>query len=180
MHDPALATPWTTTWPATSKLALYRELARELDALLTGERDFLASAANAAAAIFHALPELNWAGFYFLRGGELVLGPFQGRPACVRIPIGKGVCGTAAAERRTVLVADVEAFPGHIACDAASRSELVVPLFAGTRLLGVLDLDSPLIGRFDEADSEGCELLAKIVGERLAGAIYPPYPYGAE
>jgi L-methionine (R)-S-oxide reductase len=175
MHDPTRPAPWTTERRTTSKLTLYRELASELDALLTGERDFIASAANAAAAIFHALPELNWTGFYFLRGEELVLGPFQGRPACVRIPIGKGVCGTAAAERRSVLVADVEAFPGHIACDTESRSELVVPLFAATNsLLGVLDLDSPAIGRFDEADRDGCELLAKVVQERLAGADYPP------
>ena len=103
----------------------------------------VANAANAAAAIYHALPDLNWAGFYFLRDNELVLGPFQGQPACVRIALGKGVCGTAAAERRSVLVPDVEAFPGHIACDAASRSELVVPLLTGDALLGVLDLDSP-------------------------------------
>ena len=125
------------------KAALYEELAAELDALLAGEPDAVANAANAAAAIYHALPGLNWAGFYFLRDNELVLGPFQGRPACVRIALGKGVCGTAAAERRSVLVPDVEAFPGHIACDAASRSELVVPLLTGDALFGVLDLDSP-------------------------------------
>ncbi len=174
MHDPVRPTPWTAGRRAPIKLELYRELAAELDGLLAGELDFVASAANAAAAIFHGLPELNWAGFYFLRGEELVLGPFQGRPACVRIAIGKGVCGTAAAERRTVLVPDVEAFPGHIACDMASRSELVVPLFAGARLLGVLDLDSPTVGRFDEADQEGCELLARIIERRLAGADQPP------
>jgi GAF domain-containing protein len=170
MHDPARPTPWTTERRTTSQPELYRELAAELDGLLAGESDFVAIAANAAAAIFHALPELNWVGFYFLRRDELVLGPFQGRPACVRIPIGKGVCGTAAAERRTVLVPDVEAFPGHIACDTASRSELVVPLFAGATLLGVLDLDSPVIGRFDVVDQKGCELLARVVEGRLAGS----------
>ncbi|HSU04086.1 MAG TPA: GAF domain-containing protein, partial [Acetobacteraceae bacterium] len=122
----------------------YKELAVALDALLSGETDVVANAANAAAAIYYSLPDLNWAGVYFLRGSELVLGPFQGRPACVRIPLGRGVCGTAAAERRSLLVPDVTAFPGHIACDTASRSELVVPLIADGRLLGVLDLDSPL------------------------------------
>ena len=168
MHDPERSTPWTAR-RAVGKAALYDELAQELDALLTGEPDPVANAANAAAAIYHALPELNWAGFYVLRGEELVLGPFQGRPACVRIPLGKGVCGTAAAQRRSVLVPDVEAFPGHIACDAASRSELVVPLIVGDALLGVLDLDSPVVARFDEADRAGCELLAGIVVRHLGG-----------
>jgi len=167
MHDPARPTPWTTECRTTSKHELYRGLAAELDGLLSGEPDFIANAANAAAAIYHALPELNWAGFYFLRGGELVLGPFQGRPACVRIALGKGVCGTAAEERRTMLVPDVEAFPGHIACDAASRSELVLPLFDGGALLGVLDLDSPVVGRFDETDQEGCEMLARVIERHL-------------
>ncbi len=168
MHDLERPTPWTAR-RAVSKAALYDDLAQELDALLAGEPDPVANAANAAAAIYHALPDLNWAGFYFLRGEELVLGPFQGRPACVRIPIGKGVCGTAALQRRSVLVPDVEAFPGHIACDTASRSELVVPLDAGETLLGVLDLDSPLLGRFDESDREGCERLAGIVVRHLGG-----------
>ena len=168
MHDLERPTPWTAR-RAVSKAALYDDLAQELDALLAGEPDRVANAANAAAAIYHALPDLNWAGFYFLRGEELVLGPFQGRPACVRIPIGKGVCGTAALQRRSVLVPDVEAFPGHIACDTASRSELVVPLNAGEALLGVLDLDSPLPGRFDESDQEGCERLAGIVVRHLGG-----------
>jgi L-methionine (R)-S-oxide reductase len=164
MHDPERATPWTRS--ATSdKATLYEELAQELAALLAGEPDAVANAANAAAAIYHALPDLNWAGFYFLRGDELVLGPFQGLPACVRIALGKGVCGTAALQRRSVLVPDVEAFPGHIACDTASRSELVVPLVADDVLLGVLDLDSPLIARFDEVDRDGCERLAKIIAE---------------
>jgi L-methionine (R)-S-oxide reductase len=168
MHDLERPTPWTSRRVA-GKDALYQELARELDALLEGEADPVANAANAAAAIYHTLPDLNWAGCYFLRGDELVLGPFQGCPACVRIPLGKGVCGTAALQRRSVLVADVAAFPGHIACDTASRSELVVPLLAGDALLGVLDLDSPVLGRFDEADRTGCERLAGIIVRRLGG-----------
>ena len=168
MHDPELPTLWTSVRRPGEKAELYSELAGELDALLAGERDRVANAANAAAAIYHSLGALNWAGFYFLRGRELVLGPFQGRPACVRIPLGKGVCGTAAAERRSVLVADVDAFPGHIACDTESRSELVVPLLASNELLGVLDLDSPLLARFDEADQAGCERLAAILARHLA------------
>jgi GAF domain-containing protein len=140
----------------------YAELATALDALLGGERDLIANAANTTAVIFDALPELNWAGFYFLKDGELVLGPFQGKPACVRIAIGRGVCGTAAAQRSTVMVPDVHEFPGHIACDGASRSEIVVPLVRGAELLGVLDLDSPRPARFDEADREGIERLAAI------------------
>jgi len=153
--------------PANDKPGHYAILERELKALLTGEPDPVANAANAAAAIYHALPEINWAGFYFLRGDELILGPFQGRPACVRIGLGKGVCGTAAAERRSILVPDVEAFPGHIAFDAASRSELVVPLFAGDTLIGVLDLDSPTLARFDEQDRLGCELLAQVLTQHI-------------
>lgn len=144
---------------ASDKPGVYAELDDQLRAMLTGERDWLANLANTAALIFHSLPDLNWAGFYLLRGNELVLGPFQGNPACVRIAIGRGVCGTAAAERRSVLVPDVHAFPGHIACDSASRSELVVPLLRGDRLLGVLDLDSPSEGRFDDQDRAGCERL---------------------
>jgi len=140
----------------------YQELARMLQALLEGETDLVANAANTAALLFHGLPELNWAGFYLMNGGELVLGPFQGKPACVRIAVGRGVCGTAAATRRTVRVQDVHAFPGHIACDAASNSEIVVPLEREGRLLGVLDLDSPTTGRFDAQDQEGLERLAQI------------------
>jgi L-methionine (R)-S-oxide reductase len=166
MHDLERATPWTGH-RSVSKAALYAELTEELDGLLAGEPDPVANAANAAAAIYHALPDLNWAGFYFLRGEELVLGPFQGRPACVRIPVGKGVCGTAAGQRRSVLVPDVEAFPGHIACDTASRSELVVPLMVGDALLGVLDLDSPVLERFDETDRAGCEQLAVVIVRHL-------------
>ena len=140
----------------------YQELARMLQALLEGETDLVANAANTAAQLFHGLPELNWAGFYLMNGGELVLGPFQGKPACVRITVGRGVCGTAAATRRTVRVQDVHAFPGHIACDAASNSEIVVPLEREGRLLGVLDLDSPITGRFDAQDQEGLERLAQV------------------
>lgn len=168
MHDPTHAAPWTSgPWAANDKAPVYRDLAEALNALLAGEPDRVANAANAAAAIYHSLPGLNWAGFYFLRGDELVLGPFQGKPACVRIPMGKGVCGTAALERRSVLVPDVEAFPGHIACDSASRSELVIPLLDGERLLGVLDMDSPDLARFDSADQAGCEALAAIVVRHL-------------
>ena len=140
----------------------YQELARMLQALLQGETDLVANAANTAALLFHGLPDLNWAGFYLMNGGELVLGPFQGKPACVRIAVGRGVCGTAAATRRTVRVQDVHAFPGHIACDAASNSEIVVPLEREGRLLGVLDLDSPITGRFDAQDQEGLERLAQV------------------
>lgn len=147
------------------KPALYRELALQLEALVAGERDAIANAANAASLIYHALPDVNWVGFYFLRGVELVLGPFQGQPACVRIPVGKGVCGTAVAERRSVRVDDVFAFPGHIACDAASRSECVVPLVSDGRIVGVLDLDSPNTARFDASDQAGLERLAAIYSE---------------
>jgi len=140
----------------------YAELARDLQALLSGENDLIANAANTAALIYEAMPELNWAGFYLYKSGELVLGPFQGRPACVRIAIGKGVCGTAAARRATVVVEDVHRFPGHIACDSASNSEIVVPLLRGEELLGVLDLDSPKPARFGDADARGLEALARI------------------
>ena len=137
------------------KASAYRELNEQLAALLAGERDGLANSANLAALLYQLLPDLNWAGFYFLRGEELVLGPFQGRVACVRIALGRGVCGTAARERRTIVVPDVHAFPGHIACDGASRSEIVVPLIEGDTLLGVLDLDSPHAARFDQDDALG-------------------------
>jgi len=170
MHDAGRSTPWTGQGPTGvgPKATLYHDLAVELDGLLTGETDLTANAANAAAAIYHSLPDLNWAGFYFLHGKELVLGPFQGKPACARIPLPRGVCGTAAAERRSVLVGNVEAFPGHIACDSASRSELVIPMLADGRLLGVLDLDSPSLGRFDEQDQVGCEALVAIIVRHIA------------
>ncbi|MBM6596725.1 GAF domain-containing protein [Microvirga pudoricolor] len=149
-----------------NKPELYRSLAQQLEGLLNGERDGIANTANMAALIFNTLPDLNWSGFYLLKGGELVLGPFQGKPACVRIPLGRGVCGTAAERRQSVVVPDVDAFPGHIACDSASRSELVVPLMSGGQIWGVLDLDSPIPNRFDEEDREGCETLVRIL---LAG-----------
>lgn len=149
------------------------DLLQQAAGLFAGERDPWANAANAAALVFESLPRLNWAGFYFLRGGELVVGPFQGRAACVRIPLGSGVCGTAAKSRKTVIVADVHAFPGHIACDAASNSEIVVPLLSGGKLIGVLDLDSPEVGRFGPADAALLEALAeKLIAAcdwRLAG-----------
>jgi L-methionine (R)-S-oxide reductase len=137
------------------KAAVYEELNQQLAGLFAGERDGLANAANMAALLYEGLPALNWAGFYFLRGTELVLGPFQGKVACVRIAMGRGVCGSAAQRKETLVVPDVAAFPGHIACDAASRSEIVVPLLQHGRLLGVLDVDSPELGRFDQADSLG-------------------------
>jgi GAF domain-containing protein len=155
------------------KTALYAGLTADLRALLHDERDLIANAANMASLIYHTLPDLNWAGVYLLKDGELVLGPFQGKPACVRIALGKGVCGTAASRRACVVVPDVNAFPGHIACDSASRSELVVPLIMNAQLLGVLDLDSPTLGRFDDADRKGCEALVSIFVESLA---YPPSP----
>jgi L-methionine (R)-S-oxide reductase len=144
------------------KAQLYDGLARQLAALIDGERDLVANCANMAALIYHGLSELNWAGFYFARQGELVLGPFQGKPACIRIAWGEGVCGAAAARGRAIVVPDVHEFPGHIACDPESRSELVVPLVDDGRVLGVLDLDSPVAGRFDEDDRAGCERLVAI------------------
>ena len=155
------------TSAGATKGELYRELNAQLSALLTDERDGLANAANAAALLWQGLPDLNWAGFYFLRGGELVLGPFQGKVACVRIALGRGVCGTAAQRHETIVVPDVEKFPGHIACDHASRSEVVVPLVTGGKLIGVLDLDSPLLARFDQADADG---LTVAVGIFLRGS----------
>ena len=152
---------------AGSKADLYRDLAAALDALTADEPDAVANMANAAALIWEYLPDLNWAGFYRMVDGELVLGPFQGKAACIRIPLGKGVCGTAAAARATQRVEDVHAFPGHIACDAASASELVVPILDGERLIGVLDLDSPHPGRFDAEDQAGCEALMRILAPRL-------------
>lgn len=147
---------------AASKQQLYEELAVQASAMLEGEKDPVANAANLASLIWHILPDLNWAGFYFLRGNELVVGPFQGKPACVRIAVGKGVCGTAAASRTTIIVPNVHEFAGHIFCDSASNSEIVVPLLDGSRLLGVLDVDSPKLARFDEADRAGLELIAAI------------------
>lgn len=147
---------------AGTQAGLHSELIQQARALLQGERDLTANAANVAALIFHTLPDLNWTGFYWMKAGELVLGPFQGRPACVRIALGKGVCGTAARERRTVVVPDVHEFPGHIACDSASRSEVVVPLIHHGKVIGVLDLDSPLLRRFDESDARALEQVVEV------------------
>lgn len=141
------------------------DLPADLRALMGGERDLVANCANTAALLWHRLPRLNWAGFYFLCDGELVLGPFQGKPACTRIALGRGVCGTAALRRATIVVPDVSQFPGHIACDQASRSELVIPLLASGRLLGVLDLDSPDLARFDGETVKIVEAIATIVAD---------------
>ncbi len=156
------------TIEAEDKTELWRQLVGAADALTEGEPDVVANMANVAALLWESLPDLNWAGFYRNVGGELVLGPFQGRAACIRIPFGKGVCGAAAATREVQCIEDVHAFPGHIACDAASASELVVPLVHEGELLGVIDLDSPLTGRFDAADVEGCLELARLLAPRLA------------
>ena len=137
----------------------------QLRSLLEGERDFIANAANLSSLLYHSLPDLNWAGFYLLKNDELVLGPFQGQPACVRIAIGKGVCGTAAQRRQTILVDNVHDFPGHIACDSASNSEIVVPLIKDEQLIGVLDLDSPSVGRFDDEDARGLNELVEVFVE---------------
>ena len=145
------------------KQQVYGGLRDQMASLVDGERDALANSANMAALLYQSLPDLNWAGFYLKQGEELVLGPFQGKVACVRIPIGRGVCGTAARERKTIIVPDVHEFPGHIACDAASRSEIVVPLLTDGRLLGVLDLDSPLPDRFDRDDAAGLESIVDVL-----------------
>ncbi|MBS0630706.1 MAG: GAF domain-containing protein [Verrucomicrobia bacterium] len=154
------------TTAGAPKSVLYDELLAQVTGLLADERDWLANTANVAALINQGLPGLNWAGFYFLRGGELVLGPFQGKVACVRIAVGRGVCGTAAQRRETVLVPDVEKFPGHIACDHASRSEIVLPLVKEGQLLGVLDLDSPHLATFDETDAAGLQHIVNVLLER--------------
>jgi GAF domain-containing protein len=150
------------------KSELYRELAAQISALIQDETDPVANMANCAALIFNSVPRLNWAGFYLLKGGELVLGPFQGRPACVRIAFGRGVVGTAAEKRNTIRVPDVNEFPGHIACDTASRSEIVVPLLSDdSHLLGVLDVDSPDLDRFDAEDETGLKAIGKIIAAKL-------------
>lgn len=146
-----------------SKPELYEEIARELGSLIAGEPDSIANLANASSLLFHSLPDLNWAGFYLLKDGELVVGPFQGRPACVRIAMGKGVCGTAALQRSTMIVPNVHEFAGHIACDSASNSEIVVPMIRDGELLGVLDIDSPKFERFDEQDQAGLEKFVRIL-----------------
>jgi len=159
---------FTATALSGSKPEQYAELLAQARALLHGERDRIANAANLSALVYHALPALNWVGFYFFDGRELVVGPFQGQPACVRIPLDKGVCGAAATTRMTQRVADVDAFPGHIACDSASRSEVVVPLLLGDGLIGVFDIDSPTPDRFDADDQRGLEALAQAYLESLA------------
>ena len=157
------------TLTTTDKPTLYRELVAQARALMADERDRIANAANFAALVYHALPQLNWCGFYFYDGCELVVGPFQGKPACVRIALGEGVCGTAATTRQTQLVADVHAFPGHIACDSASESEIVVPMFDGHGfLIGVWDVDSPEPGRFDAEDARGMQALCAVFLESLS------------
>jgi GAF domain-containing protein len=156
-----------------SKVEIYDQLAAQLSSLLAGERDLIANAANFSSLIFHALPDLNWAGFYFLKDDELVLGPFQGKPACVRIAVGQGVCGAAAAKGVTTIVPNVHEFAGHIACDSASNSEIVIPLLKGERLIGVFDLDSPIFGRFDEEDAAGLETLVRILVASVASGVSP-------
>lgn len=155
--------PVASSLAGLDKTALYAQLQKELAALLEGERDLIANTANCAALLYHALPDLNWAGFYFLKGSDLVLGPFQGQPACVRIGQGRGVCGAAALAQQTVVVPNVHEFPGHIACDSASNSEIVVPLIKDGHLIGVLDLDSPLLARFDAVDRAGLEQIAHVL-----------------
>lgn len=160
---------FTTQSLSGDKAEQYAQLLEQARGLLSGERDRIANAANLSALVYHSLPALNWAGFYFYDGQELVVGPFQGLPACVRIPLDKGVCGAAATTRQTQRVADVHAFPGHIACDSASNSEVVVPLFTGDgQLIGVFDLDSPELDRFDAQDQQGLEDIAKAFVESLA------------
>jgi L-methionine (R)-S-oxide reductase len=156
----------TESLPET-KQELYRSLLAQARALVDGEPDAIANLANIAALVYHTLPDLNWAGFYLHKDDQLVLGPFQGKPACIRIAIGKGVCGTAAARRESIVVPDVDSFDGHIACDGASRSELVVPIVRSGELLGVLDLDSPSLARFDEEDRAGIEQLVLLLTDHL-------------
>jgi len=168
----AVASAATGSGDNRSKAAIYQSLGRPLRELIADQTDFLANISNFAALLFNRLPNLNWAGFYLLRGSDLVLGPFQGKPACSCIGVGDGVCGTAALRRAAVLVPDVHAFPGHIVCDEASQSEMVLPVFKGERLIGVLDLDSPLPGRFDDIDREHVEALLR---ELMEGTEVPEF-----
>jgi len=162
-------TPYRADTPE-AKRAMYEDLRSQLGGMVHGEPDWIANTANASALVFNSMPGLNWAGFYFMQGKEeLVLGPFQGKPACIRIKVGRGVCGSTVQQRATIVVEDVHAFPGHIACDAASRSELVVPIFsADGEVIGVFDLDSPLPGRFDAVDAEGIESLVRLLEKTRA------------
>lgn len=148
---------------AQAKQAMFEDLRAQLQGLLAGESDLIANTANFSSLVFNSMPELNWAGFYFLQGDELVLGPFQGKPACIRIKRGRGVCGSAVVKGETIVVEDVHAFPGHIACDVNSRSELVVPVYARGQIVGVFDLDSPVPGRFDQVDADGIATLVKLL-----------------
>jgi GAF domain-containing protein len=160
---------YATDTPA-AKQAMYADLRSQLQGLLSGETDLIANTANFSSLVFNTMPGLNWAGFYFLKGEELVLGPFQGKPACIRIKKGRGVCGTTVVEGKSIVVHDVHAFPGHIACDVNSRSELVVPVFAHGQIVGVFDLDSPLIGRFDDVDAQGVESLVRVLEAAIVAA----------
>jgi L-methionine (R)-S-oxide reductase len=157
----------------TTKRDLYLHVCEQLDALLADETDIIANTANTAALLANSLPDINWAGFYFVRGHELVLGPFQGKPACVRIAWGKGACGKAAETAESIVVPDVSQFPGHIACDAASQAEIVVPLVSWGKVLGVLDIDSASLNRFDEDDRDGLESVVSVFLEALAGSDWP-------
>ena len=158
---------FTQTDYSGSSLEQYTMLSKQLDALLEGESNSIANLSNASALLNQFLERINWVGFYLMEDGELVLGPFQGLPACVRIPVGKGVCGTAVADKKTMLVEDVQAFPGHIACDAASRSEIVIPLMKEDQVIGVLDIDSPELSRFTEDDQKGLELFVEVLAKHL-------------
>lgn len=158
---------FTQTDYSGSSLEQYTMLSKQLDALLEGEYNSIANLSNASALLNQFLERINWVGFYLMENGELVLGPFQGLPACVRIPVGKGVCGTAVSDKKTMLVEDVQAFPGHIACDAASRSEIVIPLMKEDQVIGVLDIDSPELSRFTEDDQQGLELFAETLAKHL-------------
>lgn len=149
------------------KKIFYNELKLYFTGLISEEPDWLANLANAAALLYQHLPDINWAGFYLYKSGELVLGPFQGKPACVRIPLGKGVCGTAAETKKIQLIQDVELFPGHIACDEASQSEIVIPILKASRLIGVLDIDSPIKGRFDNLDADGLSAFVDILNKNI-------------
>ena len=162
------------------KYVLYQQICEQLNALLGDEQDFIANAANTAALLFHSLPDVNWVGFYTTEGQDLVLGPFQGKPACARIPFGKGVCGAAAAKRKTIVVPDVNRFAGHIACDTASQSEIAVPLLNWGKLLGVLDIDSPILDRFDEDDRDGIEsVVAVFLASQVTGDLPDLSDYAA-
>lgn len=158
---------FTQTDYSGGRLEQYKMLSKQLDALLEGENNSIANLSNASALLNQFLERTNWVGFYLMEEGELVLGPFQGLPACVRIPVGKGVCGTAVSDKRTMLVEDVQAFPGHIACDAASRSEIVIPLMKEDQVIGVLDIDSPELSRFTEEDQQGLELFTEVLMKHL-------------